>query len=315
MPDEVELEEAVEEKEPERSLLSLTRREAGPAICGIGNTCAIAAHMKSLKVGVKLNASDLIQLVMGATNISLLLITVADAIALMFPLFYVRHFYTPKIVMSIFHLHFSYWLIAWLCMHYWTSITNFKHKIFVWIKRKLSLFIPHLLLLSAIVSFALALQIIWNFRIQISPKNSTSSSIIFDTEVSFPDAHLTLTTSVIFCLPFYTIFYFLMVTMFSIFKHIWNIRHNDLGMTRPNLHAHVHALKTMTSFLLISSLVCVGAFLFFRISSWVMDSKTIIVYVFINTFPLAEAAIIIESSPKLRKMFLDMFCSRTLKWQ
>ncbi|XP_018430595.1 PREDICTED: taste receptor type 2 member 4-like [Nanorana parkeri] len=273
------------------------------------NFFIVVFHMRSLRNGMKLNPSSLIQLAMGVTNISMRGLMFASAVASLLPINHVMRMYHTIMVIIPFHLYFSYWLIAWLCANYCVTITNIRHRIFIWMKRSLVSFLPHLLLLSAFVSFTLTLPLIWNLHIRISKDNSTLGLILPRYKFSVSDLNLMLISCLCSCLPFLMTIGSLMVTVSSLFRHIRKMKRNDSGFAPPNPQAHVSAVRTMILFLVLSVTINVAEIVKFMAMSFFGDSLELIIWMMVSTFPLAEASIIIQSSRKMKKMFSQTFCA------
>ncbi|XP_040211591.1 taste receptor type 2 member 4-like [Rana temporaria] len=272
------------------------------------NFYIVAFHVRRLRNGVKLNPSSLLQLVMGATNISMRGMILGRAISLWFPTYHdVRLFYIVILIVP-FHLQFSYWLIAWLCTYYCTTITNIRLRIFIWMKRILVSFLPHLLFLSAVVSLIPPVLSVLYLNVQISDDNSTLSNILPDFHVSIPDSVILLVICLCSFPPFLVTLGALVVTMSSLFRHIRKVKKNDSGFAPPNLQAHVRAVRTMILFLVLSVLVNVVEISKIAASALLCQSFHLIILLLVSAFALAEAAIIIQSSRKLKEMFPQMFC-------
>ncbi|XP_040211586.1 taste receptor type 2 member 4-like [Rana temporaria] len=274
------------------------------------NSFIFVFHLKSFRNGVKLNPSGLLQLVMGATNLSMRGLMLGTSILTLFLLVDVGKLYRVIMIIIPFHLKFSYWLIAWLCAYYCTTITNIR--IFTWMKRILVSFLPHLLFLSVVVSFILPVLSVLYLQVQISDDNSTLSNGF---RVSIPDSVVLLVMCFCSFPPFLVTLGALVVTMSSLFRHIRKVKKNDSGFAPPNLQAHVSAVRTMILFLLLALIVNVAEIVklmglsFFNFS---MGTAEFIIWLLAVTFPSAEAAIIIQSSRKLKKRFLQMFCAGRL---
>ncbi|XP_040211593.1 taste receptor type 2 member 40-like [Rana temporaria] len=272
------------------------------------NSYIVAFHVRRLRNKVKLNPPSLLQLVMGATNISMRGMVLGTSIALLFPIYHVTRLYHATLVIVPIHLNFSYWLIAWLSTYYCTTITNIR--IFIWMKRILVSFLPHLLFLSAVVSFILSIQSVWYLNIQISFHNSTLRSILPDFKFSIYNPNVVLIISLCSSLPFLVTLGALVVTMSSLFRHIRKVKKNDSGFAPPNLQAHVRAMRTMILFLLLSILSNVAEIFNIVAPSFSFSSDLLqfIIWLMVAIFPLAEAVIIIQSSRKLKEMVPQIFC-------
>ncbi|KAM5152726.1 taste receptor type 2 member 4-like [Mantella aurantiaca] len=274
------------------------------------NVYIMVFHVKILRVGVKLNPPSLIQLVMGVTNISMRGILLINSIALLFPGYPVMRLYHYTMVIIPCHLNFSYWLIAWLCVYYCTTIANIRHQIFIWVKRSLVSFLPLLLFLSMVVSFTLTVQSVWYLHIQISVDNSTHDNIIPKFIFSVSDLNILLLSCLCSCLPFLMTLTSLMVTMSSLVRHIWKVKRNDSGFAPPNLQAHVSAVRTMVSLLVLS--IIINAAEIFKLVAMSLFGKflQLTIWLMVSIFVLSEAAIIIQSSRKLKETFPPMICAK-----
>nr|DBA18881.1 TPA: hypothetical protein GDO54_014775 [Pyxicephalus adspersus] len=269
------------------------------------NLYIMVFHVKSLRNGIKLTPINLIQLVMGATNISMRGTMLGGSIALAFSLDYAIRLYHITLIIVPFHLNFSYWLIAWLCTYYCTTITNIRHRIITWMKNGLRSYLPHLLLLSAVMSLILSVQSDWFVHIQISNNNSTIRNILPYFRFSITNLNLLIFTFLCTCLPFLIILGSLLVTMSSLFRHIWKVKKYN---SSPNLQAHISAVRTMLLLLVLSITINIAEIVKLVAMSIFEDSVQLIIWLIVATFPMMEGAIIIQSSRKLKKMFLQRFC-------
>ncbi|XP_073490708.1 taste receptor type 2 member 41-like [Aquarana catesbeiana] len=271
------------------------------------NSCIVLIHIKSLRHGMKkMSPSDLIQLVMGVTNITMRGTMLVNTTELWHPIYYQKNIFHTMVILIPFHLYFNYWLIAWLSTHYWTNITNLKHQIFVWIKRSFSSFIPHFLLLSAIVSLSITLPSIWFLDAGVSGQNSTSSGISLTGFYFIPLACATI------CLSFSLILVSLIITTSSLLTHVQNMKKNGSELSGSRVQAHVSAVRTMILLLLLSAIISTADLLIFMPQPHFPAFIYPIAWLILAFFPSLEASIIIQSSPKLRKMFLQRFCAGTL---
>ncbi|XP_077305925.1 taste receptor type 2 member 39-like [Lithobates pipiens] len=272
------------------------------------NSCIVSIHLKSLRNGMKkMSPSDLIQLVMGVTNVTMRGTLLVNTIELWHPIYYRKKIFHTMVVLTPFHLYFNYWLIAWLSTHYWTHITNLKHQIFVRIKRSFSSSVPHVLSLSAIVSLSISLPSIWCLDAGVSGQNSTSSSGISLTGFYFiPLACATI------CLSFSLILVSLIITTSSLLTHVRNMKQNGSGPGGSRVQAHVSAVRTMILLLLLSAIISTADLLIFNPQPTFPAFIYPIAWLILAFFPSLEASIIIQSSPKLRKMFLQRFCAGTV---
>ncbi|XP_068103517.1 taste receptor type 2 member 40-like [Hyperolius riggenbachi] len=202
-----------------------------------------------------------------------------------------------------FHTCFGYWLIAWLSAFYAINITNFPHRMFVWIKRNLPSLLPYVLLQTGLVSLALAIPYFWYVKAKIAlmnPINETSKAK--SCTKCFIFLYPVVTTIFRSCLPFIMISISLLVTVSSLLKHIRNIGH-----TGSNIQVHIAAIRTMVMFLILS----VFFFILDIIVIIKLDYSVKLVFIFWilrMVFPATEAIIITQSNPKLKNIFPRWSC-------
>ncbi|XP_018430535.1 PREDICTED: taste receptor type 2 member 9-like [Nanorana parkeri] len=267
------------------------------------NSCIVLIHVKNLSHGVKVTPSDLIQLVMGATNLTMRGLMLVNGAGFWLPMYYEAKVMHTTVILVPFHLYFNYWLIAWLSTLYWTSITNLKHQICVWIKRGLSSFTPHLLLLSALVSLAIALPPIWGLHFGVPGQNSTLL------EISLTGFNFIPLACASICLSLSIILVSLTLTMFSLLTHVRSMKTNSSGLRCPSVQAHVSAVRTMALLLLLSVIISTADLIIFQPPPGFRGSAVSVAWLILGFFPTLEASIIIQSSPKLRKVFLQTSCA------
>uniref|UniRef100_A0A8C5QD51 Taste receptor type 2 n=1 Tax=Leptobrachium leishanense TaxID=445787 RepID=A0A8C5QD51_9ANUR len=228
-------------------------------------------------------------------------------------------------VILFFQFYYSYWLSAWLCVYYFTSIINPVQRFFAWLKRSFSEFAPKLILVSAVGSLTISLPAIW----KLSPEKQNKTYENINSSHFAPDYYIDpvyqiISTSLGCFLPFvlsslYPVYLLISsclgcfipftlsslclgYTLMHILSHVCRIKFNSSGSARPNLQAHARAARTMIwIFLLSLSLHLAQAFQF--VSSKVGGDISLLSSFLTLSFPAAQALIIIQSSAKLRQRF------------
>nr|DBA18930.1 TPA: hypothetical protein GDO54_014821 [Pyxicephalus adspersus] len=267
------------------------------------NTCIIMETGKSFINGVKTNQVDLIHLAIGISNILMQCILTTDDICYYFPKLYNSKGYIVVILPLMFTIRFSYWLMAWLCACYCTNITRFNHRIFIFIKKTISSFLPHLLFLSGIGSLGLAFVNIRRVMLEISdPTESTFNTTQIQEEDAFIYPKILCITLEYF-FPFLIIVTSLMVTVSSLLTHIRNM--NKAGSDiKQNIQIHINAARTMMLLLLLSIVFYISTIIDILVTYNPENIESNICWIMVSIFPAAEGAILIHGSPKLRNMFL-----------
>lgn len=270
------------------------------------NIGVVLADSKSWRQGQKFNPSDLIHLIIGLVNIILQSSLTGQGIVFMFflPVFLLREIYLPAIFLTISLIYCSYWLSAWLCVFYCTSITNLPHPVFARIKKTFLSYLPHLLLLSMVASSLITLPTIWTVEIKVikqSLGNGSCDSATISATFSFSYTFLQTANVLGCCLPFFLTLVSIVVTVSSLLKHMWKVKQNNSGFGGSKFRAHINAIKTMILFLMLFILFFIDVNMFFMMGINTDKPVSIAAWVIFISFPLAESIIIIQASAKLRK--------------
>ncbi|XP_077305942.1 taste receptor type 2 member 40-like [Lithobates pipiens] len=284
---------------------------------GVGiplNTFILIFSCKNLKNGLSVSPTDLIYAVKELVNIFLqLVLTAENLLILLWPhLFLIRELHLTMTFLMLSPIYYSYWLTGWLCAHYCLSISNFTHKLLVGFKRFLSSFLPQLLLLSAIISFVSSALTPWEIHMESQEHPSTNSSQVklsVSAVFLMPTACRLVATLLGSCLPFIFSLVFIGVTTSSLIRHMKRMKQNFSGNKGPNLQVYINTTRTMILFLTLSVIsYIIGLYFITTISSYEMMIMSLLS---IMSFPLFEAAIIIQAVPKLRKMVVGKVCAGT----
>ncbi|XP_073490728.1 taste receptor type 2 member 40-like [Aquarana catesbeiana] len=286
---------------------------------GVGtplNTFILIFSCKNLKNGHSVSPTNLIYAVKELVNIFLQLVLTAEyLLILLWPqLLVIREVHLTMTFLMLSPIYYSYWLTGWLCAHYCLSISNFTHRLLVGFKRILSSFLPQILLLSAIISFVSSVLSLWEIHMEFQEHPSTNSSQytpIVSVVFLMPTACRLVAMLLGCCLPFILSLVSIGVTMSSLVRHMKKMKQNFSDNKGPNLQVYINTTRTMILFLTLSVISYIVGLLFITsISSYEM---MIISLLSITSFPLFEAAIIIQAVPKLRKMVVGKVCIGT-RW-
>ncbi|XP_004468335.2 LOW QUALITY PROTEIN: taste receptor type 2 member 13 [Dasypus novemcinctus] len=200
--------------------------------------------------------------------------------------------------------HFSSWLATILSIFYLLKIANFSSPVFLYLKWRVKKVILAILLGNL---FFLLLNLIqinvyindWSHRYE---RNTTWNSRMRDFTVF---SGLTLFTMSMFTfIPFTVALVSSLLLIFSLWKHLKNMQLNSKRPSDPSTNAHINALKTVVSFLLLYFIF----FLSFLIA-WVskmMQKKLVFLLAQIIGFayPSSHSFILILGNSRLRQPFL-----------
>ncbi|XP_068103371.1 taste receptor type 2 member 40-like [Hyperolius riggenbachi] len=267
---------------------------------------------KSLKLRLNYNPTSVIYFTMGLLNIFMQLVLSTESLIFAFwpALYNMREILLTCIVLGMTLMYSSFWLTGWLCAYYCVTISNFSHRLIVGLKQFLSSFLPHVLLLSVIGSFFMSILMFWMADMEFPtqfPTNNTSESFV-SPKILLSPVYRAMVTVLGCGLPFILALGSTGVTVFSLITHIIRMKNNVSGYTRPNLHAHINATRTMVLLFTFSVIFYIIESLFLiSVKGMALSLLIIISYFVIMSFPTAEAIIIIQAIPKLRKIILGRF--------
>ncbi|XP_077305953.1 taste receptor type 2 member 40-like [Lithobates pipiens] len=271
-------------------------------------TCIVMGNLDIIRKKGKLSPTDVIFLAKGIVN--LLLQCVLSLQGMIYVLCQ-AYIYVTEVLdflnISIYFLfYYSFWLTFWLSAHYCTTITNLSYGFFIWVKRIVSNFLSHLLFLTALGVFIVSVPWFWAVSEESiqSSENSTDAS---GNTFHFSLPYVVPVTFLGIILPFCLSLLCLVLTSSFLLRHVWRVKNNHSGSTRPNLQAHVTALRTIFFLLLIFTFFCgyqIG--LFFHSFSLIIISWDLQIL-----SPSVEAAVIFQASNKLRRIILRRFWTRS----
>ncbi|XP_063789032.1 taste receptor type 2 member 40-like [Pseudophryne corroboree] len=277
---------------------------------------------KSIRNDTRLNPSHLIHLLRGLVNILLQCSMTVEAslYAICVPLLFTKVVYYPLTVIQLTMTFYSFWLTAWLCAYYCTTITNFRYGLCVWLQRISSSSLLLLLLLTAGGTFLIGLLCIWNIKVEAEMKgseNSTLGTSFISGTFNVNPLYALIATCLGCCLPFILIIYSIILTVSSLLRHVCKMKQSDSGFTRPKLQAHINAIRTVTLILVVYIIFCIAEIVLFTCKfSSAPDDKLLTSWSIVMSYPTAESIITIQASSKLRKVSVEKFsavCWRNTK--
>ncbi|XP_077305936.1 taste receptor type 2 member 40-like [Lithobates pipiens] len=274
-------------------------------------TCIVMGNLDIIRKKGKLSPTDVIFLAKGIVNLLLQCVMSIQGMIFVFSLeiFNIKQVFVFLNTSGYFLAYYNFWLTFWLSAHYCTTITNLSYGFFIWIKRIVSNFLSHLLFLTALGMFIVSVPGFWAVNAESliqSSVNSTKASVIsLDKVFSY---HVPATTVGVI-LPFCLSLLCLVLTSSFLLRHVWRVKNNDSGSTRPNLQAHVTALRTIFFLLLMFTFFCVSQVIYFLPRS----SLSIVFWNLQLLSPSVEAAVIFQASNKLRRTIVRRFWTRSWK--
>ncbi|XP_040211637.1 taste receptor type 2 member 40-like [Rana temporaria] len=291
------------------SLSVLVSSVLGLVLAIPSNTCIVMGNLDIIRKKGKLSPSDVIFLGKGIVNILLQCVLSLQGMLLVFSpaILCIIQVYVFVFAVVYFLTYYSFWLTFWLSAHYCTSITNLSYGFFIWIKRIVSNFLSHLLFLTALGVFIMTVPGFWIVYAEIPLQSSENSTEDCVTGFHVSLSYFVSTNILGVILPFCLSLLCLVLTFSFLLRHVCRVKNNDSGSTRPNLQAHVTALRTIFFLLLMFTFFIMHYVLLF------LPNFTLVIigWTFRLLSPSLEAAIIFQASNKLRRIILRRFWTRS----
>ncbi|NXI06382.1 T2R40 protein, partial [Pachycephala philippinensis] len=146
------------------------------------------------------------------------------------------------------------WFSAWLSVFYCIKIASFTQSFFIWMKQRIARLMPWMLLTSWLYSFAAAIPFAWNVDSVhnnfTAPLPMTNSSAMRTTRKDSLGLLILLCNAAI-ALPLILSVVSSVLLIQSLRVHTRQMKNNASGFRDPSLEAHMKAIKSICSFLII----------------------------------------------------------------
>ncbi|NWW67427.1 TA2R7 protein, partial [Ifrita kowaldi] len=256
-----------------------------------------------------LNSNEKILLLLGCSRFCSLGMSWAYSfLSIIYPNYlYVHSILQLAVFFQTFFNHCNLWVSACLCAFYCIKIANFRNRFFIYLKVKIDRIVPWLFLGSGIL--ALAISII-AYDIADKPHcnnhNSTAQGNFWKANIKmdkhfFPSFFL---AGFGYAASFMAVIFSAVFLLFSLWRHKCKMQTNS--MKDLNVEAHIRAMKSILSFLVMYSINFVCLVLEMVYVTKRGSHMTFLIVVFKYTFPGVHSLILIFSNPKLEKTLLKI---------
>ncbi|XP_059113152.1 taste receptor type 2 member 140-like [Peromyscus eremicus] len=281
-------------------------------IGSLGNGFMALVNIMDLVKRRKISSVDQILTALAISRITLLWSLIAS---LLVSYIYTALMITGKMmrIIKIFWTvtnHLSIWLSTCLSIFYFLKITNFSNCIFLYLKWRVKKVVSVTLLVSLLILFLNILVISRYIDVWIDGHEANMSySAISSKSAQF--SRLVLLVNTMFTLiPFTVSSTMFLLLIFSLLRHLKNLRHNAEGSRDVSTTAHVKALQTVVAFLLLYTVF----FLSLLSLCWLVEFKQkSLLVLFLQAmgiaFPSAHSCVLILENRKLSQSLLSM-----LRW-
>ncbi|XP_068943158.1 taste receptor type 2 member 134-like [Petaurus breviceps papuanus] len=203
----------------------------------------------------------------------------------------------------------TFWFTTWLAVFYCVKISSFTHPIFLWLKWRISRFVPWLLLWSLLISTLISIPFfIKGYHIaQLPITGNYSEKTTFIDRIHTFQLHFSLPLQVFILLT--SFLFFLGSTMLlisSMCRHLGKMQHHNAGPQDPSMQVHITALKSFFFFLIVYTSYVIPVIIntitpisVFSFHFWAWE---VVTYAGISIHP----AFLILNSSKLRRTLKKM---------
>uniref|UniRef100_A0A8C3U0Z1 Taste receptor type 2 n=1 Tax=Catharus ustulatus TaxID=91951 RepID=A0A8C3U0Z1_CATUS len=185
------------------------------------------------------------------------------------------------------------WLSACLCVLYCKKIANFSNSFFIYLKLKIDKIVPWFLLGSVLLAFVFSI-LVYHICNETQCNNRNYSRL---EEYLLPIGFV---IGLVFSTSLTAVVFSALFLLFSLWKHKCKMQTNS--MMNPSMEAHVKAMKSILSFLLIINFVCLVLILFYIMAN--VNIVTILANIYVYGFPGVHSVVLILSNPQLEKALL-----------
>ncbi|XP_058656401.1 taste receptor type 2 member 40-like [Ammospiza caudacuta] len=221
------------------------------------------------------------------------------------PFIYTKNVYIASQTIFTFLNYSSLWFGAWLSVFYCIKVASFTQSFFIWLKLRIARLVPWMLLTSWLCSFTAAIPFTWdvysvhenitaassmtNSSARRTTKNDRLTLLIYLWNASTP---LPLTLSVVSSV----------LLIWSLWIHTRRMQNNASGFRDPSLEAHMKAIKSVCSFLVlyITYFICL-LLIYCRVFSLSSDEECMCI-VILAACPTGHTMVLIWSNPKFQEL-------------
>ncbi|XP_040203558.1 taste receptor type 2 member 40-like [Rana temporaria] len=293
------------------------------AECFVGikiNVFIVAVFLKKWKELKSLDTCDKILTCLGIFRSFRMLFSLIYYLLIMyFPwLIQLHSFLSATLVIGMFLSLANLWITTVLCVFYCVKITNFSHKLFTFLKPRISRLVPWLLMASLLISLIFSFPAGWCI-VHVELQNTTVGAMnnMTTPDVLILNGHNRL---IIFFVPSLFPFIICCVAVSLLIKSLWmhSIQMKSSGTSFGGSHLEVHfnVVKSMVLFLFCHVVFFVSACFTAsesqpRGSPWKVLSSIVM-----NAPTFLHSAFIIASNSKLKETCLEMWhglttCAKT----
>ncbi|XP_066031498.1 taste receptor type 2 member 40-like [Chamaea fasciata] len=249
---------------------------------------------------------DMIMISLSSSRIILQSWTTLDFLMNIFyePFFDTENLLTAAKIIFTFLNYSSLWFGAWLSVFYCIKVAGFTQSFFIWLKQRIARLVLWMVLTSWLCSITAAIPFAWdvyavheNFS---APSPMTNSSAMRTTKKDNLGVLILCNAGIGTPLLLSVVSSILLI--WSLWTHTRRMQNNASGFRDPSLEAHISAIKSVCSFLILYIIyfICV-LLIVFKVFSPLSNGDSICV-VLMAACPTGHTLVLIWSNPKFREL-------------
>ncbi|NXI93954.1 T2R40 protein, partial [Psophia crepitans] len=199
----------------------------------------------------------------------------------------------------------SFWFGAWLSVFYCTKVASFTQSFFIWLKQRISSLMPWMLITSSLFSFAISLPFAWdiynvhdNFTAHLTVTNSSEGRVTMQASLFL----LIILCNAGIILPLLVFVVSSILLIRSLWVHTRQMQNNATGFRDPSLEAHIGAIKSVFSFLVLYVIYFISLVLILSNFFLPFSIQEAICIAVMAACPAGHSMVLIWSNPKFREL-------------
>ncbi|KAG8550189.1 hypothetical protein GDO81_027796 [Engystomops pustulosus] len=210
---------------------------------------------------------------------------------------FVEEVYVMDFAVLYFLIELSFWHAAWLSIYYCLKLVNHHNHFYSQMKLHFFSCIPGLLIGSTVGSLLINVPFLWTLQITVLPNGT-------DYNFNMVQPHKILNMIFGCLVPFLLTFTSIVLSVCSLLSHVLRVKRKESNFRRPQLKAHMGAVRTMVTRLILDLILCLvsaGLLTSQLTLGLVVDTACWVLVMCYSTF---QSIIFIQGNPKLKtKLF------------